>query len=99
LEANILYPDFNPCGGGERLSLATMQAISEMGIDFDITTYTELDLSKLENAYGKSLTSVMKKVRRVNVVSSFNEHAIKRSIRRERYDISVNTHADLLPYY
>ena len=38
LEANILYPDFNPCGGGgggeERLALATIQAISEMGIDF-----------------------------------------------------------------
>jgi glycosyltransferase involved in cell wall biosynthesis len=99
LEANILYPDFNPCGGGERLALATIQAISEMGIDLDITTYTEPDLSKLENAYGKSLTSVMNKVRKVNVVSSFSENSIKKSIRRERYDININTHADLLPYY
>jgi glycosyltransferase involved in cell wall biosynthesis len=99
LEANIIYPDFNPCGGGERLALATIQAISEMGLDLDITTYTQPDLSKLENAYGKSLTSVMRKVRKVNVVSSFNEHSIKRSIRRERYDININTHVDLLPYY
>ena len=99
MEANILYPDFNPCGGGERLALATIHAISEMGIDLDITTYTEPDLSKLENAYGKSLTSVMKKVRKVNVVSSFSENSIKKSIRRERYDINLNTHADLLPYY
>jgi glycosyltransferase involved in cell wall biosynthesis len=99
LEANILYPDFNPCGGGERLALATIQAISEMGIDLDITTYTEPDLSKLETAYGKSLTSVMKKVRKVNVVSSFSKHSIKKSIRQERYDININTHADLLPYY
>ena len=99
MEANILYPDFNPCGGGERLALATIQAISEMDIDLDITTYTEPDLSKLENAYGKSLTSVMKKVRKVNVVSSFSENSIKKSIRRERYDININTHADLIPYY
>jgi hypothetical protein len=41
LEANIIYPDFNPCGGGERLALATIQAISEMGLDLDITTYTQ----------------------------------------------------------
>lgn len=27
--------DFNPCREGERLSFATMQAIFEMGIDFD----------------------------------------------------------------
>ena len=99
MEVNILYPDFNPCGGGERLALATIHAISEMGIDLDITTYTEPDLSKLENAYGKSLTSVMKKVRKVNVVSSFSENSIKKSIRRERYDININTHADLIPYY
>jgi glycosyltransferase involved in cell wall biosynthesis len=99
LEANILYPDFNPCGGGERLALATIQAISEMGIDLDITTYVEPNLSKLENAYGKSLTSVMEKVKKVNVVSTFNEDNIKRTIRRERYDIHINTHADLFPYY
>ena len=100
MEANILYPDFNPCGGGEeRLTLATIQAISEMGIDFDITTYVEPNLSKLENAYGKSLTSVMEKVKKVNVGPTFNEDNIKRTIRRERYDININTHADLFPYY
>ena len=70
-----------------------------MGIDLDITTYVELNLSKLENAYGKSLTSVMEKVKKVNVVSTFNEDNIKRTIRRERYDIHINTHADLFPYY
>lgn len=99
MEANILYPDFNPCGGGERLALATIQAISEMGIDLDITTYVEPNLSKLENAYGKSLTSVMEKVKKVNVVSIFNEDNIKRTIKRERYDIHINIHADLFPYY
>jgi glycosyltransferase involved in cell wall biosynthesis len=70
-----------------------------MGIDLDITTYIESILSKLENAYGKNLTSVMQKVKKVNVVSTFNEDNIKRIIRRERYDININTHADLFPYY
>ena len=84
MEANILYPDFNPCGGGERLALATIQAISEMSIDLDITTYVEPNLSKLENAYGKNLTSVMEKVKKVNVVFTFNEDNIKRIIRRDK---------------
>jgi hypothetical protein len=52
-----------------------------MGIDLDITTYIESNLSKLENAYGKNLTSVMQKVKKVNVVSTFNEDNIKRIIR------------------
>ena len=38
MKANIIVSDLNPCGGGERLSLVTMKALSEMGIDFDLTT-------------------------------------------------------------
>jgi hypothetical protein len=38
MKANVIHGDFNPCGGAERLSLVTMQALSEMGINFDLTT-------------------------------------------------------------
>ena len=38
----------------------------------------------------------MQKVKKVNVVSTFNEDNIKRIIRRERYDININTHVDLM---
>jgi hypothetical protein len=33
MKANVIHGDFNPCGGAERLSLVTMQALLEMGKD------------------------------------------------------------------
>jgi alpha-1,2-mannosyltransferase len=38
MKANVVVGNLNRCGGGERLSLVTMQAILEMGIDFDLIT-------------------------------------------------------------
>lgn len=69
-----------------------------MGIDFDITTYADPDLSRLENAYGKGLISVIKKAKKVNIVSSFTQENIK-NIGDEGNCININTHPDLFPYY
>jgi glycosyltransferase involved in cell wall biosynthesis len=101
VKANILHHDFNPCGGGERVSFATMQAISEMGIDFDITTYSEPDLSRLVNTYGKGPTSAINNAKRVNVVNSFSNQKISGNAGEgeQEYDIYINTHPDLFPYY
>ena len=65
MKANIIHGDFNPCGGAERLSLVTMQALSEMGIDFDLTTLKTPNITKLENTYGKNLVSVMEKINKI----------------------------------
>jgi glycosyltransferase involved in cell wall biosynthesis len=97
IKSNIIHHDFNPCGGGERVSFATMQAISEMDIDFDITTYSEPNLSRSTNAYGKDLVSVIKKARKVKIIPSFNGNNNK--ARKDQYDIHINTHPDLFPYY
>lgn len=97
IKSNIIHHDFNPCGGGERVSFATMQAISEMDIDFDITTYSEPNLSRSTNAYGKDLVSVIKKARKVKIIPSFNGNNNK--TRKDQYDIHINTHPDLFPYY
>jgi len=50
LKANFVYSDLNPCGGGERLTLLTMQAVLDMGVDIDLTTLDTPDITKLENA-------------------------------------------------
>jgi glycosyltransferase involved in cell wall biosynthesis len=76
-----------------------MQAIYSMGIPFDITTYEEPDLLRLENAYGKDLISVIKKAENINVVSSFSEKNIKHAVGGEGHCININTHPDLFPYY
>ena len=80
LKANILHHDFNPCGGAERVSFATMQAITEMGIDFDITTYTEPDLIRIVNAFGKDQASIITSAKKLNAVTSFQNPSIKNNV-------------------
>jgi glycosyltransferase involved in cell wall biosynthesis len=99
LKANFIYSNLNPCGGGERFTLVTMKAVAEMGIDVDLTTLENPDLSKLENAFGKDLTSIMKQVRKINVLQMFNEQSIDRNITDNNYDVIINTHGDIDPYY
>jgi glycosyltransferase involved in cell wall biosynthesis len=98
LKANVFHHDFNPCGGAERVSFATMQAITAMGIDFDITTYTEPDVSRIVKAYGKDHASIIKSPKKLNIVSSFKNLVIKNKVGKE-YDININTHPDLFPFY
>ena len=99
MKANFIYSNLNPCGGGERFTLFTMKAVAEMGIDVDLTTLENPDLSKLENAFGKDLTSIMKQVRKINVLQMFNEQSIDRNITDNNYDVIINTHGDIDPYY
>jgi hypothetical protein len=53
MKANVIHGDFNPCVCAERLSLVTMQALVETGIDnINLTTLTSPNLPKLDT-YGK----------------------------------------------
>jgi glycosyltransferase involved in cell wall biosynthesis len=76
-----------------------MQAISEMGIDFDLTTLKSPDLSKLEKAYGKNFCSVMENINKIKVVNILDELQRLQSHEDYDYDITINTHADSAPYY
>src|SRR6188472_3153258 len=109
MNANVIVPDLNPCGGGERLTLVTIQALAQMGIDFDLTTLKSPDISRLENAYGKNLVSVMKNIRKINVIDIIEELRIQ-LLQQEKqkqhhhqinynYDITINTHPDSAPYF
>lgn len=102
MKANVIHGDFNPCGGAERLSLTTMQALLEKGIDFDLTTLKSPDIPKLENSYGKSLVSVMKNINKINVINIIEE--LRQQQQEEdyedyNYDITINTNGDAAPYY
>src|SRR5919202_4903429 len=102
MKANIIHGDFNPRGGAERLSLVTIQALLEMGIDFDLTTLKTPNITKLENTYGKKLVSVMENADKINVINIMEE--LRRQQEEEEhsdynYDITVNTNGDAAPYY
>jgi len=99
MKANFIYSNLNPCGGGERFTLATLHAVVEMGIEVDLTTLEEPDLSKLENAFGKNLTSVTNKIRKINVLQMFDQESIDSNLSNNNYDIIINTHGDIDPYY
>ena len=85
-----------------------MQALAQMGIDFDLTTLKSHDISKLENAYGKKLVSVMKNIRKINLIDIIEELRIQ-LLQQEKqkqhhqinynYDITINTHPDSAPYF
>jgi glycosyltransferase involved in cell wall biosynthesis len=101
MKANVIHGDFNPCGGAERVSLTTMQALLEIGIDFDLTTLKSPDILKLENSYGKSLVSVMKSINQVNVINIMEELQQQQQgdDKDYNYDITINTNGDAAPYY
>ena len=99
LKANVIYTDMNPCGGAERLTLATMLALSQKGVNFDLTTCIQPDMTKLENAYGSKIASIIEKAEKINLLESLEEPFIDRITGKGNYDFTVNTHGDTLPYF
>ena len=103
MKVNFVFGDLNPCGGGERLTLVTMQAIMKMGINFfDLTTLERPDNSKLESAFGKSLASIMKNIRQTLIINILEELEKQQPVVNyddRTYDITINTHGDKVPFY
>ena len=102
MNANVIHGDFNPCGGAERLSLVTIRALLEMGIDdIDLTTLTTPDIPKLENTYGKKLVSVLEKINKINVIDILEvlQKAQRQENQEYNYDLTINTNGDAAPYY
>jgi alpha-1,2-mannosyltransferase len=99
LKANVIYTDLSPCGGAERLTLLTMHALCQKGVNFDLTTSVKPNMIKLENAYGNKIASIVNKLEKVNILESLDEAVINRIIEKGNYDITINTHGDTLPYY
>jgi glycosyltransferase involved in cell wall biosynthesis len=101
MKANVVHGDFNPCGGAERLSLVTMQALLGAGIDFDITTLKTPDVSKLESSFGRNFISVMNSANKINIINILEE--LRQQMKGEnednyKYDITINTNGDAAPY-
>ena len=103
MKANVVHGDFNPCGGAERLSLVTMQSLSERGMDFDLTTLKSPNISKLVNSFGKNLVFVLKKADKINVINILEELREQQHLGEHKenynYDITINTNGDAAPYY
>ena len=88
--ANIVHISLNARGGGERLAVATIKAISSMGMDVELSTIEKPDMALIRNAYGTGIDGDVKKIRTLNIL----ERSSPRS-----YSVTVNTHGDMLPFY
>jgi alpha-1,2-mannosyltransferase len=90
LIANIVHISLNARGGGERLAVATIKAISSMGIGVELSTMEKPDMALIHNAYGIRIDGDIKKIKTLNI--------LQRSSSRS-YSVTVNTHGDMLPFY
>jgi glycosyltransferase involved in cell wall biosynthesis len=102
VKANVIHGDFNPCGGAERLSLVTMKALSEKGIEYDLTTLKSPDITKLENSFGKNLVSVIRRASKINIINILEElrQQQQKGVKDHyNYDVTINTNGDAAPYY
>lgn len=99
---NFVFGNLNQRGGGERLTLVTMMAVINMGMKFDLTTLYRPDISKIDKSFGGKLSSVMGKLRRIYIISilDYLEKSNLPSYNYPKKDfITINTHADVIPYY
>jgi glycosyltransferase involved in cell wall biosynthesis len=90
LIANIVHISLNARGGGERLAVATIKAISSMGIDVELSTIEKPDMALIHDAYGTEIGGDVKKIRTLNILQRYSSRG---------YSITVNTHGDMLPFY
>jgi glycosyltransferase involved in cell wall biosynthesis len=90
LIANIVHISLNARGGGERLAVATIKAISSMGIDVELSTVEKPDKALIQDAYGTSVSEDIKKIRTLNILQKYGPG---------NYTFTVNTHGDMLPFY
>src|ERR1044071_724666 len=102
-KVNFVFGDLNSRGGGERLTLVTMKATLNKGIkSFDLTTLYRPNLAQLDISFGRTLSSVMKSLRKIYIISIL-DYLENSDLVVEKYSkkdfLTINTHGDKIPYY
>ncbi|MEM1588632.1 MAG: glycosyltransferase [Candidatus Bathyarchaeia archaeon] len=101
----VLHHTLNSAGGGERVSLATIEALKELGKGkVDLGTVEKTDWKKVKNTFGE----VTLPDKEMNILpfklSLFGIY--QRSLTglyvykyRKKYDLIINTHGDVMPAF
>jgi glycosyltransferase involved in cell wall biosynthesis len=99
--AKLIHVDLNSGGGSERLALTTLETLKESGYVVDIVTFSYPQWHKIKNTYG--LNQINENVREIEVVddigSLLDSCFTDKSSEDKKYQLIINTHGDLLPYY
>lgn len=86
----MVHISLNARGGGERLAVATIKAISSIGIDVELSTIEKPDMALIRLAYGTGIDGDVKKIRTLNILQKYSA---------SNCSLTVNTHGDMLPFY
>ena len=99
--AKLIHVDLNSGGGSERLALTALEALRESGYIVDIVTFSYPQWDKIRNTYG--LYKINENVREIEVIddiaSLLDSCFTDVSSDAKKYQLVINTHGDLLPYY
>ena len=95
-EVNFVFGNLNSRGGGERLTLVTMRSALNAGVkSFDLTTLYRPNIPELERSFGGKLTSVMRNLRKIYIIS-ITDYIEKTSLITGHYIkkglVTINTH-------
>jgi glycosyltransferase involved in cell wall biosynthesis len=98
-EVLIVHDDLNVCGGSERLAATTIETLAQIGFNVDLATFTIPDLAKIQRLFGINLNGRIRKTHLTNLYSVLNMEGELLDVNTYSYDIVMNTHGDLLPFY
>ncbi len=95
----IIHDNLNAFGGSERLVATSIQCLTENGFNVDLATFEMPDIMKIQKLFGIDLNNRIRKILFSNLHSILNmdEQLINNNI--DGYDLVINTHGDLLPFY
>jgi glycosyltransferase involved in cell wall biosynthesis len=80
-------------GGAEALAIATIESLADLGFDIELTVVEKPHIEKLGRTYGDIATSILKNISAIHLLKSFLTN------KTQKYDISINTAGDILPYF
>jgi alpha-1,2-mannosyltransferase len=97
--AKVVHDNLNAGGGSERLAIATIQALNELGFVVDVETCTPLEIKNLNKFLGP-LDLTIRQLKKLDILSLLRSTQVKiDSDDGDNYDLVINTHGDLLPYF
>jgi glycosyltransferase involved in cell wall biosynthesis len=105
--AKVVHDDLNAGGGSERLAIATISLLAEMGFKVDLASFKKPDIEQLKRDFGDVVNSIDVNAFRpleffsmldMTMAANSPESGADQSSNNE-YDLIINTHGDLLPYY
>jgi hypothetical protein len=95
----IIHDDLNACGGSERLAATTIETLAKIGFDVDLATFTMPDMVKIQRQFGIDLVGSIRKILFTSLYCILNMKRELFDVNTDSYDIVMNTHGDLLPFY